>query len=82
MFASSAADSPATARMIGPMKVGNAQVASELNACVSVRRDDAVSGFPRTATNGFAATCRTTMPVASTKNANRNRAYERAEAAG
>ena len=28
------------------MKVGNAQVASELNACVSVSRDEAVSGLP------------------------------------
>ena len=40
------------------MNVGKAQVASELNACVSVRRDDAVSGLPSTATNGLAATCR------------------------
>ena len=38
------------------MNVGNAQVASELKACVSVRRDDAVSGLPSTATNGLAAT--------------------------
>ena len=82
IFASSAADSPATARMTGPMKVGNAQVASELNAWVSVSRDEAVSGRPSTATNGFAATCRMTMPVASTKNAVRNRPYDRAAAAG
>ena len=64
------------------MKVGNAQVASELNAWVSVRRDEAVSGRPSTATNGLAATCRTTMPVASTKNAVRNSPYDRDAAAG
>jgi hypothetical protein len=68
--------------MIGPMKVGNAQVASELKACVSVRRDDAVSGLPSTATNGLAATCKMTMPVASTKNANRNTPYDRTASAG
>jgi hypothetical protein len=68
--------------MIGPMNRGNTKVASELNAWVRVNRDDAVSGFPSTATNGLAATWRTTIPVASTKNANRNTPYDRTAAAG
>ncbi len=57
-------------------------VPNELKACVSVSREDAVSGLPSTATNGFAATWSSVMPAASTKSAPRNIAYERAPAAG
>ena len=57
-------------------------VPSELNACVSVRRDEAVSGLPSAATNGFAATWSSVIPDASTKSASRNRLYERTAAAG
>ncbi len=63
-------------------KAGASVVPSELNACVSVSRDEAVSGLPRTATKGLAATCSSVMPDASTKSAPRNIAYERAPAAG
>ena len=57
-------------------------VPSELNAWVSVRREEAVSGLPSAATNGLAATCSSVIPEASTNSASRNRLYERAAAAG
>ena len=53
-------------------------VPSELNAWVSVSRDDAVSGLPSTATNGFAATWSSVMPDASTNSASRKSGNERA----
>ena len=52
-------------------------VPSELKAWVSVSRDDAVSGFPSTATNGLAATCSSVIPDASTNSASRKSSYDR-----
>ena len=66
-LASSAADRPGDRQDERADEHGNARSPSELNACVSVSRDEAVSGLPSMATNGLAATCRITMPVASTK---------------
>src|SRR5262245_66010481 len=57
-------------------------VPKELNACVSVRRLEAVACGPRIATYGFAATCSSVMPDARTKRAPRNIGYERLAAAG
>src|ERR1051325_498651 len=57
-------------------------VPRELMAWVSVKRLDAVSGGPSTATNGLAATCSNVMPAASTNNASKNSGYAGALAAG
>ena len=48
--------------MIIEPKIGAMVVPSEFRACVMVSRLDAVSGFPRIATNGFAATCKQRDP--------------------
>ncbi len=47
-------------------------VPSELKACVSVSRLDAVRAGPRIVTYGFAATCNSVIPDASTNSAPRN----------
>jgi exodeoxyribonuclease VII small subunit len=57
-------------------------VPSELNACVRFKRLDAVSGGPRTATYGFAATCSAVMPAASTISAPRKSGNDGTLAAG
>ena len=62
--------------------MGAMNVPSELNAWVRVSRLDAVDGLPRIATNGFAETCKSVMPDASTNSASRNIGYERWPAAG
>ena len=62
--------------------MGAIVVPSEFSACVIVSRLDAVSGLPRIATNGFAATCSSVMPDARMNSASRNSGYERAPAAG
>ena len=81
-WASSAFDFTAVDRMSSDPNCGAMVVPSELKAWDSVRRAEAVSGLPSTATNGLAATCRSVMPDASTNSASRNSAYERAPAAG
>src|SRR4051794_12273828 len=61
---------------------GKTAVPSELNACVRFNRLEAVCGFPKTATYGFAATCRIVIPVASTINAVRKNGKDGTLAAG
>src|SRR5580700_4295399 len=72
----------AALRMNRLPKNGARKVPSELNACVKLRRLDAVAGLPNTVTYGFAATCRHVIPAASTISANRNNGYEGTLAAG
>ena len=48
-------------------------VPKELNACVMFKRLDAVSGLPKIATYGLAATCKMVIPEANTNNANKNK---------
>ena len=78
----SADDLAAVDRISNEPKSGAMVVPSELKAWVSVSRDDAVSGLPSAATNGFAATCSSVMPEASTNSASRNSSYDRMDAAG
>ena len=63
-------------------RYGAMVVPSELNACVRFKRLDAVSGGPRTATYGFAATCNAVMPAASTISAPRKSGNDGTLAAG
>ena len=51
---------------------GKMVVPSELNACANVSRLDAVAGSPSMEISGFATTCPTVIPEASTKRAARN----------
>jgi hypothetical protein len=63
---------PASGRINQAPTSGAIVVPTELNAWVRVSRLDAVSGEPRTATYGFAATWSSVKPDASTKSAPRN----------
>src|SRR5580704_12070730 len=61
---------------------GASVVPRELKACVKFRRLDAVLSGPKTATYGFADTCKMVIPAASIINAVRNSGNEGALAAG
>src|SRR5664279_3245143 len=82
MLAISAAALGAVARIRMPPNQGAIAVPSELNAWVSVRREDAVLEGPRSATYGLAATCNTVIPPARMMSAARNSGNDGTMAAG
>ncbi len=61
---------------------GKIVVPSELNACANVRRLCAVAGLPSSTISGFATTCTTVIPAASTNSAVRNTGNDATDDAG